>query len=154
LRDRLPEILSGFLYTNTADHYTWRASNPRAVSMLAEAVRKKTGGVDLVLGAAHGSIRPAILLSCLLDCELYFLRYSMFKRDDARPIVSQDDLEFLAPYRERPVLLFDEDVAKGKTLRSFSAVLGEHLTRTYTGAALRFFLAPYTPDFVGDVFYD
>lgn len=154
LRDRLPEFLSGFLYTNTKDQYTWRASNPDSVRSLAESIQDEIQGVDLVLGAAHGSIRPAILLSNLLDSELYLLRYSTFKRDDRSPIVSDTDMAFLDSFRHKRVLLFDEDIAKGSTLGSFQSLLGSHLEHAYTGAVLRHYLASFRPDFVGEVSYD
>lgn len=153
-RSKLPEFLSGFLYTNTLDRYTWKASNPAAVKQLAEAVQTGTGGIDLVVGAAHGSIRPAILLANLLNSELYLVRFSMFKRNDAFPILSVSDQEFLERYRDKKVLFFDEDIAKGYTLKSFSELLRGGFCQSWTGAVLRHYLAPFRPDFVGDVFID
>jgi hypothetical protein len=58
LRARMPEFLTGFLYTNTPDKYTWRASEPLAVRALAEKVRKAGFAPDLIVGAAHGSVSP------------------------------------------------------------------------------------------------
>jgi hypoxanthine phosphoribosyltransferase len=109
---------------------------------------------DLVIGAAHGSIRPAILLSALLGSELFFVRYSMFKRSDGEPILTPADVQHLSRFRKKHVVLFDEDVAKGQTLRSFSERLGGLFAETRTAAVLRHYLAPYKPDFLGDVFYD
>jgi len=154
LRRRLPEFLNDFVYTNIPDKYTWRASDPERVHKLAASVREGGFAPDLVLGAAHGSIRPAILLANLLGAQLYFLRYSMFKRSDHEPIVSRSDELHLGRFGARRALIFDEDVAKGRTLRSFAERLASLFGEVRTGAVLRHYLAPYTPDFVGETFYD
>jgi hypoxanthine phosphoribosyltransferase len=154
LDERLPGLLSGFVFTNTRDKYTWRACNPRFVRSLARELEERQGGVEVIVGAAHGSIRPGLHLAELLGAELYFVRYSLFKRDDAAPVLSPDDLEHLERWRESRVLLFDEDVAKGRTLRSFAELLGTRFTAARTAAVLRHYLAPFRPDFVGEVFYD
>lgn len=154
LRLRIPEFLSGFLYTNTADKYTWRASEPTCVKHLAESIRAAGYAPALIVAAAHGSIRPALLLANLLGCQLYFLRFSMFKRDDEQPILSAADEAYLAHFRNRRVLIFDEDVAKGRTLRAFAERFGGYFAECRTAAVLQHFLAPFTPDFIGGVFYD
>lgn len=154
LRRRIPEFLTDFLYTNTPDKYTWRASNPASVKRLTEEIRAGGFAPALVVGAAHGCVRPAILLANLLGSQLYFVRYSMFKRSDRVPILSPADEAYLERFRERDVLLFDEDVAKGQTLRSFAERLGSSLTRTRTATVLRHYLAPFTPSFVGETHYD
>ncbi|HOX46854.1 MAG TPA: phosphoribosyltransferase [Myxococcota bacterium] len=151
---RLPGLLSGFVFTNTRDKYTWRASNPRFVAALARDVRARQGGADLVVGAAHGSIRPGLHLAELLGAELYFVRFSLFKRDDPEPVLSPEDLAYLGRWRDRRVLLFDEDVAKGRTLRAFAESLGPRFQAARTAAVLRHYLAPFRPDFVGEAFYD
>lgn len=154
LRARIPEFLSGFLYTNTPDKYTWKASEPLAVKAVARKIQEEGWAPDLIVGAAHGSIRPALLLANLLGCELYFLRFSMFKRDDGQPIHSAADESYLSRFRDRKVLLFDEDVAKGRTLRAFSEYFAGRARELKTAAVLRHYLAPFQPDFVGEVFYD
>lgn len=154
LRRSIPEFLNDFLYTNTPDKYTWRASDPASVQRLAQEVRASGLVPELIVGAAHGSIRPAILLANLLGAQLYFVRLSLFKRSDSEPILSHADESFLARFRDKRVLLFDEDVAKGQTLRAFSERLSGLFRETYTGAVLRHYLAPYTPTFVGDTSYD
>ncbi len=151
---RLPGLLSGFVFTNTRDKYTWRASNPRFVTALAREVQARQGGADLVVGAAHGSIRPGLFLAELLGAELYFVRFSLFKRDDAAPVLSPGDLAHLERHRGARVLLFDEDVAKGRTLRGFAEALGPRFQQARTAAVLRHYLAPFRPDFVGEAFYD
>lgn len=154
LKRRIPEFLYDFLYTNTADKYTWRASDPDSVVTLAGAVRESGFVPAVVIGAAHGSIRPAILLSTLLGCEAFFVRFSMFKRSDGEPILSPADEAHLARFARKSVLLFDEDVAKGKTLRAFAQRVGSMFGDVRTAAVLRHYLAPYTPDFVGQTHYD
>ena len=154
LRARVPELLSGFLYTNTPDKYTWRASEPLVIKALAEKIKQTGFAPDLIVGAAHGSIRPALLLAELLDAELYFLRFSMFKRDDEQPIRSASDEVFLERFRDKKVLLFDEDVAKGRTLKAFADCFQGQAAQLRTASVLRHYLSPFAPDYVGQVFYD
>ncbi len=154
LRRRIPEFLNDFLYTNTPDRYTWRASEPACVRALADRILQAGPPPELIIGAAHGSIRPAILLASLLGAQLFFVRLSLFKRADAEPILSINDEAHLARFRGRRVLLFDEDVAKGQTLRLFRQRLAPMFVGAQTAAVLRYYLAPFTPDFVGETFYD
>lgn len=154
LKRRIPEFLFDFLYTNTPDKYTWRASDPESVALLAERIRAAGIAPAVVIGAAHGSIRPALLLSTLLGCEAFFVRFSMFKRSDGEPILSPADEAHLGRFAKKTVLLFDEDVAKGKTLRGFAERMGGMFREVHTAAVLRHYLAPYTPDFVGETHYD
>jgi len=154
LRARIPEFLTGFLYTNTPDKYTWRASDPVWVKKVAAKVQASGFQPDLILGAAHGSIRPALLLANLLGSQLYFSRFSMFKRDDERPIESVADLAWLARFKKKKVLIFDEDVAKGRTLKAFAQTFQGRFAELKTAAVLRHYLAPFKPDYVGREFYD
>ncbi len=148
----LPEIIKESEFTNKKDKYTWQASNPHYVKTLAERIKKSIGQPGLIIGAAHGSICPGILLSNFLDCELYFIRYSLFKRNDTQPIISEQDRVFLFQYEK--VILFDEDVAKGKTLKEFTAQLSPLFKKAYSASVIRHYLSPFCPDFVGEVFYD
>ncbi|MBI5548480.1 MAG: hypothetical protein HY901_31750 [Deltaproteobacteria bacterium] len=154
LRGRIPEFLTGFLYSNTPDRYTWRASEPARVQKLAQEIRASGWTPDVIVGAAHGSIRPALLLAEQLGSQLYFLRFSMFKRDDEQPILSSADERWLARFQERRLLLFDEDVAKGRTLKAFELRLSGFARECRTASVLRHYLAPYQPSYVGEVFYD
>lgn len=148
----LPGIIKESEFTNKKDKYTWQASNPHYVKTLAERIKESIGQPDLIIGAAHGSICPGILLSNFLDCELYFIRYSLFKRNDTQPIISEQDRAFLSQYER--VILFDEDVAKGKTLKEFTAQLSPFFEKAYSASVIRHYLSPFCPDFVGEVFYD
>lgn len=149
----LPAGVSDFIFTSTKDKYTWRASEPKKIRALAEAVTNAIQPVAMV-GAAHGSIMSGLLLASLLEVPLYFIRFSMFKRKDTAPIISQSDLAFLAPYREGPVLLFDEDVAKGTTLTHFTNFLAPFFARSHSAGVLRHGHASFRPDFTGHVWYD
>lgn len=151
---QLPEIIKESEFTNKKDKYTWQASNPHYVKTLAERIKESIGQPDLIIGAAHGSICPGILLSNLLDCESYFIRYSLFKRNDTQPIISEQDRVFLSRHQHGKVILFDEDVAKGKTLKEFTAQLSPLFKKAYSAAIIRHYLSPFCPDFVGEVFYD
>lgn len=151
--ESVPEIISGFIYTSTQDTYTWRASNPAKIQDLANDIRKKTAPI-LIVGAAHGSILSGLVLANLMDLPLYFIRFSMFKRNDTAPIMAPSDLAFLEPYRQGPVLIFDEDVAKGTTLTLFADTLRPRFAESYTASVLRHALSPCRPDFVGKAWHD
>ncbi len=152
IRD-LPEVISGFIYTSTKDKYTWRASNPAKIKDLADYIQKHVSPT-LIVGAAHGSILSGLILANMLNAPLYFIRFSMFKRNDTAPIIAPSDLAFLEPFRAGPALLFDEDVAKGTTLTKFSATLQPFFQESYTASVLRHALSPCKPDFVGRSWHD
>lgn len=149
----LPEVISGFIYTSTKDKYTWRASQPSKIQDLADYIRKHVSP-RLIVGAAHGSILSGLVLANMLQAPLYFIRFSMFKRNDTAPIIAPSDTAFLAEFREGPVLLFDEDVAKGTTLTKFSEVLRPYFQESYTASVLRHALSPCMPDFIGRSWHD
>lgn len=150
---RAPEGISNFLYTGGRDRYTWRASDPRKVETLASEIRAKVQPVAIV-GAAHGAIMAGLLLADLLDVPLYFVRFSLFKRKDTAPVISPSDVQHLAQWRPGPVLLFDEDVAKGTTLTAFTRFLEPFFDRSNSAGVLRHGFAAFRPDFVGKVWYD
>ncbi|HWQ07724.1 MAG TPA: phosphoribosyltransferase [Holophaga sp.] len=149
----LPEIISGFVYTSLKDKYTWRASNPAKIQDLADYIRKHVSPT-LIVGAAHGSILSGLVLANILDVPLYFIRFSMFKRNDTEPIMAASDRAFLDGYRAGPVLLFDEDVAKGTTLTKFAETLKPLFDESYTASVLRHALSPCMPDFIGRSWHD
>jgi hypothetical protein len=152
-RRDLPLILHNFIYASMKDKYTWRASEPRKIALLADDVRKQMQPA-IVVGAAHGSIMSGLVFSNLINATLYFIRFSMFKRNDKVPIISQGDRAFLAAYRRGPALLFDEDVAKGTTLTRFSEALRPLFKVCSTGSVLRHSLSPCWPDFTGAAWSD
>ncbi len=149
----LPEILREAEFTNRKDVSTWMASNPEHIKALAETIRQSIDRPDLIIGAAQGSICPGLLLSNLLGCDLYFIRFSFFKREDTQPIISEQDKNFFSHYHER-VILFDEDMATGQTLRKFTGALSPLFRQSYSAAVLRFYLASFQPEFTGKTLYD
>ncbi|WLT32966.1 phosphoribosyltransferase [Geothrix sp. PMB-07] len=149
----LPEVVAGFIYTSTKDKYTWRASNPAKIVDLADHIRKRVSPT-LIVGAAHGSILSGLVLANLLKTPLYFIRFSMFKRNDPAPVIAPSDRSFLEAYQAGPVLLFDEDVAKGTTLTKFTETLQPYFRESYTASVLRHALSPCAPDFVGRAWHD
>jgi hypothetical protein len=153
LASDIPAGVGDFVYTSTRDKYTWRASEPAKIQDLAEEVQSRVQPV-VVVGAAHGSITSALVLATLLETPLYFIRFSMFKRNDAQPVIGPTDLRFLARYRRGPTLLFDEDVAKGTTLTQFTRHLRPLFEESYSAGVLRHGYAGFHPDFVGRVWYD
>ena len=149
----LPEILLGFVYASVQDKYTWRASNPRWIKSLADSVLASFRP-SLVVGAAHGSITSGLVFANLVDAPLYFVRFSMFKRNDQDPILAESDLTSLEAFKAGPVLLFDEDVAKGTTLTRFQEVMKPLFLVSHTGSVLRHALSPCRPEFIGHAWSD
>lgn len=153
LQREVPDAIRHFVYTSTRDRYTWRASEPRKIQRLADDVRGAIRPAALV-GAAHGSIMAGLLLAHLLDAPLYFIRFSLFKRKDTAPVIAPSDLTCLSAHRRGPVLLFDEDVAKGTTLDRFVHFLKPFFDEAYSAGVLRHRHAGFRPDFVGEVWSD
>ena len=151
--EELPAELPAFIYTGIRDQYTWRGSEPALLERLASMLRT-SWKPELIVAAAHGSIMPALLLAELLEVPLYFIRFSMFKRNDEEPIVTFSDQAWLYPYRDARVLLYDEDVAGGRTLSIFSDRLGRLFTTTKTACSIRHAGASVNPDFCGRVWWD
>ena len=149
----MPALLNRFIYASTKDKYTWRASNPRRILSLAEQVTRALRPA-VVVGAAHGSIMSGLVFANLLDCPLYFIRFSMFKRNDTQPIIAPSDRAYLARFSSGPALLFDEDVAKGTTLTRFDRALKPLFQISHTASVLRHALSPCVPDFTGHAWSD
>ncbi len=150
----LPDFLNGFVYTHKKDKYTWKASEPELIKDLAVKIRDAGLVPDIIIGAAHGSIQPGIVLADLLGAELYFIRCSRFKRRDKVPIMSSQDEDYLRGFAEKNVLVFDEDVARGETLQGLAERLRPHFHKILSGSVIKHYLAPFSPDFVGKEMYD
>ena len=108
----------------------------------------------MIVGAAHGSIMSGLVFANLMDAPLYFIRFSMFKRNDTEPIIAPSDLAFLGPFQAGPGLLFDEDVAKGTTLTRFGEALRPLFQVSSTSSVLRHALSPCRPDYIGHIWSD
>ncbi len=176
-----PEVL-GFVFTSVPDKYTWRGSEPAKILALASKIEKDgdfykgpgeahvarlagksvagpsgfivdpPGGI--VVGAAHGSLVPGLILAETLGWRLWFVRFSMFKRNDREPILSESDLKKLAPFRQSPAIIFDEDVAKGTTLRIFTEKLFPLFDNPRSASVIRHGLSSFRPDFAGLQWFD
>ncbi len=146
----IPESVQDFIYTSKPDRYTWRASDPTKIRSLATDIQKAIQPA-LILGAAHGSIMSGLLLANLLEVPLYFIRFSLFKRQDQNPVIAPSDLAFLTPFREGPVLFFDEDIAKGTTLARFTDYLRPFFQTSYSAGVLCHRHSAFSPDFIGKV---
>lgn len=153
LAANIPAGVGEFVYTSGRDRYTWRASEPAKIRDLAADIRARVRPA-IIVGAAHGSITSALVLATLLATPLYFIRFSMFKRNDSRPVIAASDLRFLESYRHGPAVLFDEDIAKGTTLARFTEHLRPYFDEAYSAGVLRHATARFHPDFVGRVWYD
>jgi hypothetical protein len=145
---KLPEELPRFVYTGIADRYSWRGAEPATLAKLARKV-KADYEPSLIIAAAHGAIMPALLLAEYLELPLYFIRFSMFKRKDEAPIISVSDEVWLSSWREKPVLLYDEDVAGGTTLELFTRSLRPFFAEARSACSIRHAGARFNPDYVG-----
>ncbi len=160
---RLPPAIKDFLYTSKRDKYTWRASEPARVGALAAAVLKAfPPSADpaacrpaLAVGAAHGAIMPGLLLAEYLDCPLWFVRFSMFKRKDAEPVLSSVDERVIAEAgTQGMVLAFDEDCASGLTLRTLVDRLSPLAPGLRSASIIRHASSAFSPDFAGKTWWD
>ena len=144
----LPEEIPRFVYTGIEDKYSWRGARPATLESLGRKVR---GDYEpaLLVAAAHGAIMPALLLAEFMSLPLYFIRFSMFKRKDEAPILSVSDEVWLSSWKEKRVLLFDEDVAGGTTLELFTRRLGPLFAEARSACSIRHAGARFSPDYVG-----
>ena len=149
----LPKELASFIYTGIRDTYTWRGSDPEILRRLAGKI-KETYTPDIIIAAAHGSIMPGLLLAEFLGLPLYFIRFSMFKRNDEEPIVTFSDKAWLYDFKDKKALLYDEDVAGGRTLTEFSRRVGPLFSECRTACSIRHAGASIKPDFCGKVWWD
>ena len=149
----LPPSVLDFIYTSAQDHYTWLGSRPTLLQGLADKVRK-TYEPQIIVAAAHGSIMPALILAELLGVPLYFIRFSMFKRRDEEPILSLSDQAWLFDFRDKNALLYDEDVAGGRTLELFLSRLAPLFGQVRTACSIRHAGASIHPDFSGRTWWD
>jgi hypothetical protein len=78
----------------------------------------------------------------------------MFKRHDEAPILSLADLAWLSAWEKSPALLFDEDVAGGRTLGLFTERLSPLFREARTACVIRHAGAAFRPDFTAKVWYD
>jgi len=150
----LPPGLGDFVYTSIRDKYTWRAAEPAKVHALARSIARR-GPSRLIVGAAHGSIIAGLFLAELLSCDLWFLRFSMFKRNDREPVVSRLDEAYIRSFGDGPhVIVFDEDSASGTTL----SILVERVKRIAPNAraavVIRHLSSTFHPDHVGKTWWD
>ena len=150
---KLPAELRAFVYTGIRDAYTWRGSDPELLSRLAQKVRAEFAP-DIIVAAAHGSIMPALLLSEFLSLPLYFIRFSMFKRNDEEPIVTFSDQAWLFGFKDKKALLYDEDVAGGRTLTLFSESMSPLFAQIRTACSIRHAGAMIRPDFCARIWWD
>jgi hypothetical protein len=150
---RLPEEIARFVYTGGRDKYSWRGAEPAKLAALTKKIRASYSPT-LIVAAAHGSIMPGLLLAEYLELPLYFIRLSMFKRKDEAPILSVSDEVWLSSWKARPVLLFDEDVAKGTTLELFARRLAPLFAEARSACSIRHAGSFFAPDFVARFWWD
>jgi adenine/guanine phosphoribosyltransferase-like PRPP-binding protein len=152
-KSSLPEEIPRFIYTGGIDKYSWRGAEPAKLHALAAKIRSSYTPT-LIVAAAHGAIMPALLLAEYLSLPLYFIRFSMFKRKDEAPILSVSDEVWLSSWRDKSVLLFDEDVAKGTTLDLFTRRLEPLFAEVKSACSIRHAGSSFAPDFVARYWWD
>ena len=152
-KKRLPEEISRFIYTGGRDKYSWRGAEPAKLEALARKI-KAAYSPSLIVAAAHGAIMPALLLAEYLALPLYFIRFSMFKRKDEAPIISVSDEVWLSSWKEKSVLFFDEDVAKGTTLELFTRTLSPLFAHARSACSIKHAGSFFSPDFVARFWWD
>lgn len=152
-REQVPEIITNFVYTSQPDGYTWKGSNPAVIKKLADSVAGK-GRPALIVGAAHGALMAGLVLALYLETPLWFLRFSMFKRKDKGPVLTEYDRTYLEQFKHADVLVFDEDSASGQTLQILEKSLSRMCLKLRTGAVIRHGAASFKPDHVGKVWWE
>jgi hypothetical protein len=150
---QLPEEIAHFVYTSGRDKYSWRGAEPAKLAALSEKVGLSYCPA-LIVAAAHGSIMPGLLLAEYIGRPIYFVRFSMFKRKDEAPILSVSDEVWLSSWREKSVLLFDEDVAMGTTLELFYRRLAPLFAEAKSACSIRYAGSSFAPDFVAQFWWD
>jgi hypothetical protein len=150
LGESTPYELKSLIYTSKYDKYTWTATDPILIRRLADKIDFFPSHI---IASAHGCIRPGLMLSCLLGSDVYFVRHSKFKAKDNSPILDDQDLAYIRSISDDGILLMDEDVASGTTLKKLSESLG-FLNNTKTASVLAHYLAPFKPDYIGKTWYD
>jgi hypothetical protein len=78
----------------------------------------------------------------------------MFKRHDEEPIVSFSDKAWLSGFSTSRAVLYDEDVAGGRTLSLFAQRLSPLFGEAKTACSIRHAGASIRPDFAGTTWWD
>lgn len=136
------EIPSDYQIESKKDISSWSGSDPNKLHLLADNIVLEGGyHPDVIVGTAHGSIRAAADLSLILNTGLYFLRVSHFKRNDAAPVVTPADADYLTKLcTGKQVLAFDEQACSGDSLAELAVTLrgmGFEPVRTAAASAYR-----------------
>lgn len=152
LRQNAPEDFLKLEMESKKDETTWTSTDPWLLRELSARI-KDSYDPELIISPAHGSIRPAILLSILMNTDTYFIRLSRYKQFDFEPKVGIHDVEFLKQVGDKKVLCYDEDTASGRTLETFSSYLKKHAKNLKTATTRRFYLTAHNPDFFAESFY-
>jgi hypothetical protein len=140
-----------FISSYKPDSYSWKASEPAVIKDLAKRIEHEYNP-NLIVGSAHGAIRPAALLSLYLGSELYFLRYSKFKKCDSDVHMNDSDRLYLSRFKNERVLAFDEDVASGTTLKRLKERLAPMFLYLRTASSISYVAPQFSPDYTGRIF--
>jgi len=129
-------ILKGILDTpikQNGDDVTFDSTSPKYSDHTVDCLLNKFKGKNLLfLVSAHGGV-PAGLDVFLRyqassrdgDSIVYPVRYSTQKFEDKKPRLKETEIGYLRDVRKnRPVIIFDEDVASGTTMRGMKKFFG------------------------------
>lgn len=146
----MPRKLKDFVYSSDVDIYTYLSAHPSRLKTLSETI-KKCLKRPFVVATAHGAILPGLVVSTLLGCDCYFLRFSQYKRFDDDVIISGADRGVLLKNKQKQFVLLDEDLASGNTLFSFKKSVEDVLgMNVMTSAVLFSSTSRFRPDFFAE----
>lgn len=120
-----------------ADFSTWRATDPDKSFSTAQRLKHQVKNSDILfIALGHGAVvagMDVFLYYCGItrssDSQFYVTRFSRSKHQDLCPRFSEGELELLrAKAKGRQIVVFDEDIATGKTLEIAASVFADILS--------------------------
>lgn len=149
--EEYPELLAANVLVKK-DAVTADVSRPEYSTSVAELLQDELGGQDALFialgnGAITSGIRTYLDYLKLTDSEasaIYPVRFSTAKKMDEVPQLSEDEADYLidlAAQRDR-VVVFDEDMCTGYTMRRATRFFNKLLSTETVPAANRAFAMP------------
>lgn len=125
-----PELLQSEV-EQIQDTVTWNATQPKYSYQTAETLITQTGGSDILfIAIGHGGTAAGMdvyskyLLNTDSDSGFYVVRYSRAKKADTVPRLTEGEVQKLHKQaKDRQVVIFDEDISTGITLRNMQSEL-------------------------------
>ena len=113
--------------TQPDDMVTWSATHPELSEETTNKILSSAESKDvLFISLAHGGVAAGLdvyLRYCALskstNSEFYVARFSRAKSHDLQPRITEGEISYLQQLaRGRQVIIFDEDMSTGKTLKA------------------------------------